>query len=66
MKVPAIARLIKLVKNAPLTEQVTALRICPECHSRTLVETVANDEGHWMQCRRCRKVFVVNVLQGND
>lgn len=66
MKVPAIARLIKLVKKAPLTERVMSLRICPECHVRTLAETVANEEGHWLQCSRCRKVFVVAALQVSD
>ena len=66
MKVPAIARLIKLGKKTLLAEQVLSLRICPDCHARTLAETLGNDEGHWLQCSRCRKIFVVTVPERND
>jgi uncharacterized protein with PIN domain len=75
MKVPAISQLIRLRKTTPLSEQVTRLRICPECHSRTLVETARDlpddkatdstgQDSHWLQCRRCHKIFLADSPKG--
>src|SRR5260221_220339 len=58
---PVSESLLGFIKSAvltPLAERVVALRVCPECHAKSLREVLRNNGMRFQQCSRCNTVFI--------